>query len=206
MKDKYTVDFTISPTENLKRLVNNVFQKEIALDVLKGNQPNYENLSINQVNFCFKKRGTKQNIYGKYVKKFFNLNNSNEITHLTLTTYLNKGRKRRHGRMVGRYKVKSIKIYKGEIDIKYLKDNFNKLKSLHEADEAEYKAQEKLQEEDSKIINEIKSKYDIGQQTNTGIYIQNRKEDGTRQFQLLFNYITEDQVRMLISYWHQMRQ
>lgn len=188
----YTIDYTISPQENLKKLVNQNFQKEISLDILRNMPPDYSDLKINKIEFQF---------YDQKVGGCYRAEDSNKIHSLRLNVLLRKGRKAKYGSFKNIYKKKSIRIINDtEIDINYLKKIFYEFKDLKEKDEAEYLKNETAGKERETLITEIRNKYNI---TYPAVYVY-ISDDTPATFRLSFNKLTEDQVKILMAcYWQQ---
>ena len=179
MKNNYfTIDPGISPTENMKDLVNPIFQKEISLDILRGKPPSYSDLRINEIQFAFVRK------FGHAVYE------SKDIEYLQLSFYLHK---RKHD-----YKKKSIKVENQKISTTYLRNVFNSLKAIKDIDEEAYLLAINIQREGQEKLDKIKVRDEI-EYPGTNLYIHNTG------FQLSFNALTENDVDYLMSCWHKIK-
>ena len=177
-KDNYfIIDGSIPPSENMKKLVNLIFQKEISFDILRGVPPNYSNLYINGIHFDFE---NATSIVSETAK----------IKYLRLSFDLNRGKYK--------YKKKSIRIIEQKIDTKYLRGIFDNFKEIRDANQSAYLEKRLQIEETEKKLAEVKERNNIK-------YPKMSLYSNDVQFQLVFNKITEDEVDQLVSHWNRMK-
>lgn len=181
----YTINPLISVDENMKKLAIQEFKKEISFDVLREKLPDYSNLYINGVHFCFKHK----------ISSWGTIDESKDIKYLRLNAsllYRNRYNTRK----------KSIKITEQKtIDIKYLRKVFDNFKTMLEEDKTLYTASQDKRKKEEVIINEIKNRNLINY-PETKLYLNNRLLSDNILFQLEFYDITEREVDKLMDYWN----
>jgi len=183
MKNSYiTLNPQLSIKDNLKEIVNKEFRKEISLDILRNEPPNYDNLRVNGISIQF---------IDKY--KAHESDSFESIKYIQMSFYSESSRRSCHIR-------KSIKVDdKQRINIMYLRKCFDKLNEIAESIRNLKLERERKQQETIEILSKIKSRNGIITDSKISLH----KYDTT--FQLYFNSITEDDVDYLMSHWNRIK-
>ncbi len=172
----YTINPLILSAESMRKLVNPIFQKEIALDILRGKPPDYSNLTISNINFSFKD-----------AFRYFT-HQGNKIRYIYLSLELHKAK---HA-----VRCRSLKIIDYEINTTYLRRAFDQLKALMEEDKERVIAQKQEAEERNKKLDEIREKNNI-KYPKVSLYTYKQNI-----FSLTFNSITEDEIDQIMTYYN----
>jgi len=167
----------------MKKLVNQLFQKEISFDVLRGKPPDYSDLYINSIHFAF----LTPSKYSHYEDLKLR-----GIGYLQLSFSLHKSKRG--------YRKKTIKINEQKINIKYLRRIFDNSKELKETDESAYLAKQSQIKEKNERLDKIRERNNI-KRPEINLYYSS-SDLLSSELYLTFSKITEDDVDHLMSYWN----